>query len=178
MFFLFRKMINPTIKKLIFITGSYFLIIFLFVSIAISIDRFGDDYIFKIGSYFGEPFINFPLIFWNSPYFFDGDLILSAFTSTPISQTNIPTFLFKTMGGGLYLDFGVIGTLIFIIIYTLIFKKIIGKSTEIVSLEKLLIYTFFYTSMIYGTFSFKVLGWSGYTILVLCYFYLKQNKTK
>lgn len=176
MFFPFRKIISPAIKKMMLIICSYFLVIFISISILISIDRFGDDYIFRIGSYFGEPFLNLPLIFWNPPYFFDGKLILASFTSAPTPHSNLPTFLFTTMAGRLYLDFGIVGTVVFLIIYASIFKRIIGKSSEVITLEKLLIYCFFYTSIIYGIFNFKVLGWSGYTILAICYIYIKKNK--
>ena len=90
----------------------------------------------------------------------------------------VGTFYFKTLPGALYIDFGVIGAILFLMIYALFFKKILGKVSSIITMEKLLIYFYFFLGLEFGVFSFSVYGWSGYVILILNYFLFKIGRAK
>ena len=180
MFFFFRNILTPSTKRVIAIVGITILFLFIPTVLLISIDRFGDDFVLRICSYFGEPFINFSEIYWNPPKYLNGDYFLSVFRGDGDSMRyidgRVPLFLFKTLAGSLYVDFGIIGSIIFLLIYSSLFRVFLGKVKGGIYLDQLLVYSFTFLGMIYGIFGLKVLGWSGYTILMMCYLLLRKSR--
>ena len=177
-FIFFRHFLDKRIVRTLTVIFVYVGFLLGSVAILISQDRFGDDFILRICSYFGEPFNNFPLIYWDYPEFLHGNYLLSSMNLVELRYLKVGTFYFKTLPGALYIDFGVIGAILFLMIYALFFKKILGKVSSIITMEKLLIYFYFFLGLEFGVFSFSVYGWSGYVILILNYFLFKIGRAK
>lgn len=174
-FIFFYRMLDKRILRVLTIVAGCFSFIFVGVVLAISKDRFGDDLIFYICSYFGEPFINFPLILWNYPGFLHGDYLFSQMGFEEMGYLKVSLMYFRTLPGALYVDFGVIGSFLFLIVYSLYFKKILGKVSSNITMEKLLLYFFLFHGLEFGVFGFSVYGWSGYVILILNYYLFKMG---
>ena len=176
MFYFFKGFFSNKLKKLFCIVGGIVIFLFASLAIAISFDRFGEKLIFSIASYFGEPFLNFPLIYWNYPNFFEGKVILSEIFGGSSFYIPIGIDFFKTLPGSIYLDFGIVGTLIFLIIYALIGRLFLGSFKENITLSQLYVYTFLYQGLIFGAFSFDVYNWKSYFMMFLIYLFLRVTK--
>ena len=174
-FLFFYKMLDAKIRKFIITILLVILVLFGIVSVAISIGRFGEDFLLLIVGYFGEPFLNFPLIYWDYPQFLNGRLLFSSMglATLETSYLEVALYYFRTLPGSFYLDFGAIGALIFIACYSSFFKRIIGRGSSVMSMDKLLIYFYIVFGFIYGVFGFSAYGWSGYLILILNYYVFK-----
>lgn len=179
-FFFFYRMLDVKIRKIVISIFVVILILFAVLSVIISIGRFGDAFLQLIIGYFGEPFINFPLIYWNYPEFLEGRYLLSSMGLTTLNMSSLKVSLiyFRTMPGTFYVDFGPIGALLFIAIYALFFKVVIGKKNVVMTMDRLLIYFYVVFGFIYGVFGFSVYGWSGYLILMINYYLFKIGTLK
>mgnify|MGYP006873071229 CR=1 FL=1 len=89
----------------------------------------------------------------------------------------VQTYYFKPLPGALYIDFGIIGTYIFLLIYSTFFRRLLGKTKKIMRMDKALLYCFLICGFVYGAFSFYVCGWSGYVILAMTYLLFKFGQS-
>lgn len=174
-YIIFKNMLPTKTKKRLIVGAICALSIFASLVLAISIARFGStDFAMWIVSYFGEPFLNFPLIYWKPPFFMDGELLAGIFTGESVSSyRGFDFYYFKTLFGFLYLDFATFGALLFLVTLSLLQKKILGKVQNEITLYQMMVYAYIAMTFTFGIFGLKVYGWSGYAILVLLYIYLK-----
>ena len=177
-FLMFRNMLTPKIVKIIKVGGLVTLGTFISLSIAISISRFGDLFFYSIASYFGEPFLNFPLIFWNYPKFMDGEYLAYQLLGGLPPKTPIWMGYFRTMPGSVYVDFGVAGSFLFFAIYAIVFKKIIGKVNTTITFSQMYIYAYIVFQMIYGVFGFNILPLKVFAISIILYILFRATQIK
>ncbi len=176
-FFIFKNLLSPKLKRGVLFLGSLIFILFAILAVIISQDRFGDTFLFAVASYFGEPFLDFSLIYWDIPKHYDGEILLSRMHLIDIPK-NGDTIYFMTLPGFLYLDFGIIGALSILVFYAFFFKKAIGSESSVLRLDSLLLYIFYIEGISFGVFTFHVYGWSGYVILFLNYFMFKYSMSR
>ena len=177
-FLIFKNFIAKEVKKRIALIICIFLLFFIILVISISLSRFDTQMINSIASYFGESYINFSRIFWNYP----APILKGQYTFGNIFDidivTNLPIGYFKTFAGGAYIDFGMVGGLVFLAIQAFTWKLCLGKVSSKVSLQQLMIYHFIVMMILSGAFSFAYNGWSCYAILFLSYILFKYIQLK
>lgn len=143
---LFKEQIDRKIKSYIYVGGIAFTLVMLSYSLLITTQRLEEKQketpIASIARYFGESFPNLGYTFWDNvkyhpmgerlfPEIF-GYSINERFGSTDESYaywwniTGVPVLTFKTLFGDLYIEFGVIGALLFIFLASSLFSKMMN----------------------------------------------------
>ena len=177
MYLFMRPYMSKKINKIIVVAGLSTLGLFISLAIAISFDRFEEKMFYSILSYFGEPFINFPLIYWDYPYFLNGDILLMQLFGTKLSYVPIWLGYFRPMPGAVYIDFGVWGALLFFFIYAVIWRKILGKPKEKITMSQMYVYVFLYQGFLFGAFSFEIYNIKSYVVMAIVYIFLRMTKS-
>lgn len=175
-FLLFSNSIEKKIKRIIFLFIPLLFLVFISAILLISEARFGSDKMFIwILSYFGEPFINFGTIFWDSPKFFNGEYLLGALFGFGTPTSPIPLYLFKTFAGSIYLDFSIVGSIVFLMflamIQSLVLKNVSNKRA-IIHFRDVMVYFIVVKIVFSGIFTFFIFPYYNYIGWVFFYFVL------
>ena len=93
--FIFRDSINAKIKKILLVSTIGTTLFVFSIALAISVDRFGDEAWNWIYSYFGEPFLNISLYYWNAPFTTGGAITFAPFVKINYYDHNYIMILFK-----------------------------------------------------------------------------------
>jgi oligosaccharide repeat unit polymerase len=198
---IFRKFISHKLLKLVKIGFVIFIGLLMFVSIIITKDRFGEgDIIFKIiAQYFGESYINANIHFYGnlkSPLlgermfpdfyeFFSGHSVQSFFSkyeawSYYTEKVGVYIHYFKTLPIDFYIEFGVIGAVVFIFILFTLGKKYIKFSTSI-PFYRLIWLVYYYQICIGSLYGFTKAGHDNLIRLlglIIIYMFFRINFTK
>lgn len=147
-YFLFKPYLSKSNKSKVYFIAVTLLCVLLSFSLGISSERFENSSVGVSGSifrYFGEVFPNLGYQYWEevqnytlgarkfaSYYssFFDSGKVLQGFDATFDYWsffTGVDTALFKTVFGDLYIEFGTIGTFVFVLIFATIVHKLVKK---------------------------------------------------
>ncbi|WP_434979874.1 O-antigen polymerase [Daejeonia sp. YH14] len=205
-FAIFKNFLNSSLKKLVYVFFITFITVFVVYAAAITVSRFGEKNspatpIDAVFSYFGEPFLNFDMVFWdqvkkttygerlfpgvtNFIGISDVDLKMTSGERSDIyyRKTGVPVHLFKTLPGDFYVDFGLLGSIILAIIISVmgcVFIRMSRKDT--IQFHTLLLYFFYYQVCIYGVFDYTQIGIRGiynYSGLLLLYFFFRFDFKK
>lgn len=173
-YLIFASLISRRVKRVVVAVVVIGLSVFISAILAISEARFGGDRMINwILSYFSEPFINFGTIFWNSPQFFYGQFTFG--TEADLPDTKVPLFLFKTFVGNLYLDFRVVGSILFLILIAFIhsfFLRKVNSKTSSVAVRDVFVYFIIVKIIFAGIFTFVVFAYYEYIGWIFIYFVL------
>ena len=175
--FIFRDSINAKIKKILLVSTIGTTLFVFSIALAISVDRFGDEAWNWIYSYFGEPFLNISLYYWNAPFTTGGALTFAPFVKINYYDHNYIMVLFKLFSGQAMLDFGVIGGLVFLIIISFILYLMMPRGKYLM-FNKAMVLIYAYYHCMFGVFGIHVYGWSAYALLIVLYYYTKQRRIK
>ncbi|TLX73957.1 oligosaccharide repeat unit polymerase [Labilibacter sediminis] len=183
---IFRKFISAKLLNVVKIGFVFFVSLLLFISIVITSDRFGEgDIIFKIiAQYFGESFINANIHFFANlkdpllgermfPDFyklFTGNSLQSFTTkyeawSYYSSKVGVYIHYFKTLPIDFYIELGVIGAVLSILILFLLGKKYI-KITATTPFYRLIWVVYYYQICIGSLFGFTKAGHDNFVRLI------------
>lgn len=191
-YIIFYNFIASKIRKAINSSFASIAFVFFFVSLLISYSRFGQTghsaAYDSILSYFGEPFLNYNLIFWGRvKHFMNGEFnfpeimhFIDSNVYLPTSKfdafwyyrvhSGVPVSPFRMIIGGLYIDFGLY-TIVFCMLFSLLFWLILRHGVNSIS-TYLLCYFYIYI-IAHGVFTLDMtfeLIWS--TLFFCCIFYV------
>ena len=163
-YFFFRKHLSPSLNKKILFGGSLFLSIAIFALVAVSVSRFNSFSSSQtssmtiwswLGLYAGEGALNFNCLEWyaqKSPNYVNGYatllLPLSILSGNKItvaevwsmkSRLGIPGNIFYTYVGGIMMDWGKIGTLLFLSFFSFLVYFFVIKRRRFSGGKKMLI---------------------------------------
>lgn len=175
--FIFRDSINAKIKMILLVSTVGTTLFVFSIALAISVDRFGDEAWNWIYSYFGEPFLNISLYYWNAPFTTGGAITFAPFVKINYYDHNYIMILFKLFSGQAMLDFGVIGGLVFLIIISFILYLMMPRG-KYLTFSKAMVLIYAYYHCMFGVFGIRVYGWSAYALLIILYYYTKQRRIK
>lgn len=196
-FFLFKDKLSSKVKFRIMSTLVIILFLLISISLLITTSRFSENFsaIFSILRYFGESFLNFNLIYFdrvdshlNGQRFFPDIFGMLNGSRDFLENANdskwyftrllgVPSYLFKTLPGDLYLEFGYIGTILFALISSCFGFRYVKTDPDI-PFYRLLIILFYCQLCLGGVFDFVKGGHdSFYQIigLVLIYFFFRLD---
>jgi len=185
-FLLFKKFIPQRTKRLLFIGSLVLLVILIPVVVQFTISRFqSNDYspLMSVFKYFGESFINFNCTFWGNveeypmgefkfpfvyqiwdePHTFLSRRERYDFFSV-MTGTNV--FLFKTIVGDFYLEYGAVLGAIILIVVARLYSRLIRFKKQ-VRFSTLILFFYYYELIFVGVFD---LLWHGKTLLQMIVF--------
>lgn len=142
---LFKKHVSSKIKKIVIVIFCASLSFMAFYSLMITESRMENSRVetpmSSIVRYFGEPFPNLGYSFWGKvKYHPMGERLFPEIYGTKKLEfestsdrylywervTHVPVLNFKTMFGDLYIEFGVVGALIFVVLFSRLFIKVMN----------------------------------------------------
>lgn len=188
---LFWSRISTRIKNRIVLLSISSISLIFVVLVTITSDRVGADseYIFNsFILYLGETFPNVLYRYWDHVEFHPmGERLfgindygsLGNFFEYWNIRLKVATECFKTLPIDLYIEFGKIGAIIFLLILSYIFKKVIGKDG--IKIWSVGLAFWYYQLCISGIFSFAKRGETNYKILFLIivfsiYLYIRKER--
>ena len=188
---LFWSRISTRIKNRIVLLSISSISLIFVVLVTITSDRVGADseYIFNsFILYLGETFPNVLYRYWDHVEFHPmGERLfgindygsLGNFFEYWNIRLKVATECFKTLPIDLYIEFGKIGAIIFLLILSCIFKKVIGKDG--IKIWSVGLAFWYYQLCISGIFSFAKRGETNYKILFLIivfsiYLYIRKER--
>lgn len=204
-FLLFKNNMNAIMRKKIIKSGLIISILFIIMLALITISRYssmktGLDLIGWISLYLGESHINFCQYIWDLNNTSEGDNMFSmaktligmdAITDLDLRREHwsgvlgIPTHIFYSWVGDLYLDLGRLATLFFCILFSifleLYIRKILrNKTYSLLSIfvmsMSLLILLFGFMYFPYKTYNQQILILYSIAFLIICRIYSKTSK--
>lgn len=197
-YILFLKFIPRNIKNKLKLIVTITLPILIISSLIITYSRYGEgsDGLMSIFMYFGEPFLNFPMLFWDhytgcsmGEYYFKPIFQIFWDSNAPESKiarfdyfsklTGIPIALFRTIVGSLVMEFGYWGALFFSLLWAKLFSKFIYIKNNKIAFSRFVIYYFYYMLFIQGIWGFNTNYTNIYSIFIiwlLLSFDLKKGK--
>lgn len=166
----------------------------------ITFSRFGEgsDGWMSVFTYFGESFLNFPLLFWgNFTGFSHGEYFFSPVVSffwdvhAPegkiqrfnyfSNMTGVSILWFRTIVGSLVMEFGYWGGVLFAGIWSSFYNKLINLKSHVMPFNRMIIYYYFYMVLIQGVWGFNTRFNMIYYTLLLWFFFgydIKNKKLK
>ena len=169
-FYLFyRQQLTAKVKRVASVIAAVFIGLGLFYSLLITTERFSNRYdnnLEPILSYFGEPFPNVGFYYYDKlkdhtwgerrfPWAVGAKKFDSANDRRRHweKKTRTNMFIFTTYWGDMYIEFGTVGAFIFIIVYTLLIKRLTWPRVTIYNMS----YLYFYFRQMSS--SFRCLDW-------------------
>lgn len=175
-FIICKDLIGKRIRIGFLVLAGVFSMLVISYFLMITYDRFGEfEAIYWIASYIGEPFINFPLVLWDPPqYFYGGYMFDKLFNiGTDVNSATYEVYLFKTFAGSAYIDFGLVGGIVFIYCLSITMGLLVRVKSSFVKLEDLLLLMFLGNIYTMSVFSLTFNGWSYYVLVLIIYIYLR-----
>ena len=176
LFLLYKNYIEKKYLKFLLIVGSGLSVVLVFVFLYISIGRFGDssynliDWIYR---YAGESFINFNNdMFYIDNYTYGQNSFSTILSDEPrnidklANTTGIRAYVFYTYIGDFYMDFGPFGTILIIVILSLIFFHF-ARSKKQFNIGCVLIYSLYSMIMLLSTNCFYYINGLVYAFFSL-----------
>ena len=173
---IFKNYWEKKTLRIIFVVMGCVMVFIVSLSLAISYSRFGDDNALSwIFSYFGEPFLNMSLYYWDPTYIWNGMSTFGRYFSDShtINGPYMP-ILFKMFSGQSFMDFGLFNGFLFIILMSFIFTKIMPHK-KMLTFGDMLVVMYVYCHVMRGVFGIMTLGWSAYALIIVLYFYTKDS---
>ena len=195
MLLLFKKFISNRIQNIV---KAFFLIVLaisVLFSIFITFSRYGEGIMgyLSIFKYFGESFLNYNTIIWNHvshhpmgerffpDLFYSFNQTLVKFPNELskklyfVGMTGVPIYVFKTLVGDIYVEFGYLGMVLFSILISFLGKRYIILENKF-PIHRFIPLFFFYQLAVGGVFDFIYQGHVRFLITVgyiLLYLYLR-----
>ncbi|SMG24462.1 O-antigen polymerase [Fibrobacter sp. UWB13] len=189
-YILFYNFMPKKVKRFIILTATITLSLLTIPALIITFARFSDGAsgFMSIATYFGEPFLNFPLLFWGNykgfsmgEYYFGP--VISLFTEVNAPSDKISRFYyfsritgtsiawFRTIVGSLVMEFGYWGAIVFAVIWNKFYSYFIHIRSTTIPFNKMIIYYYCYMLLIQGIWGFNTSYDLIYRIIIVWLFF-------
>lgn len=171
---LFYRFMPESIKKKISLLTLIITPILAVPALIITFSRFGEGIagLMSVVTYFGEPFLNFPLLFWGEyrgfsmgEYYF-GPIVSYFWTvNAPVDKisrfryftqmTGTSVAWFRTIVGSLVMEFGYWGAFVFASLWSGFYSRFLRHRKDTMPFSRMIIYYYFYMVLIQGVWGFN-----------------------
>lgn len=181
-YILFRRFIPIKILRRIKYIGVFFVFAIVFYSIVITIDRYQDASQTSSGilRYFGESYPNLGFYFWDKvrlhpmglrffPEIIRPELLTNWDSTNGMYLyweriTGVPVLIFKTLFGDLYIEYGVVGAFVVVLILCLLLSRVLRKGVAFYNISYVL---FFYQIVVFGFAGLTQIG--GFNNIIIMF---------